>query len=87
MVCTYINSLYSIFLYIFICKEAENLDLLEKLDIQYLDKTLWQKRFADKIHVNYVNGNHYSIYADSQLGMPIGMEIDRIMNEVPYGSE
>ena len=74
-------------LYIFICKEAENLDLLQKLDIQYLDKTLWQKRFADKIHVNYVDGNHYSIYADSQLGMPIGMEIDRIMNEVPYGSE
>lgn len=74
-------------LYIFICKEEENLDLLKKLGIQYLDKTLWQKRFTDKIQVNYINGNHYSIYADSQLGTPVGMHINRFMNEVSYGSE
>ncbi len=69
-------------LFILICKEEENKELLEELAIKYLDKRMWQKYFESPIEVAYVEGNHYSIYSNKNLGLNIGKEIDKFMLKV-----
>ncbi len=66
---------------IMICKEDENIELLQKLGIKYLDKTIWQSRFKNKINSNYIEGNHYSIYSNIDLGKQIGAKINKIMEK------
>lgn len=68
-------------LHILICKEEENLDLLNELGIQYLDKTIWQKRFKSSINYKFIDGNHYSIYSNSVLSTKVGKEITAIMED------
>lgn len=69
-------------LFILICKEEKNKELLEELAIKYLDKRMWQKYFESPIEVAYVEGNHYSIYSNINLGLNIGKEIDKFMLKV-----
>ena len=46
---------------ILICKEDENKELLKMLGIKDLDKTIWQKRFKNKINTRYIEGNHLEL--------------------------
>lgn len=64
---------------ILICKEDENKELLKMLGIKDLDKTIWQKRFKNKINTRYIEGNHYSIYSNIDLGTKVGEKITKIM--------
>ena len=41
-----------------------------------------QKYFESPIEVAYVEGNHYSIYSNKNLGLNIGKEIDKFMLKV-----
>lgn len=47
-----------------------------------IQKLFGSKYFESPIEVAYVEGNHYSIYSNINLGLNIGKEIDKFMLKV-----
>ncbi|UYT88932.1 beta-ketoacyl synthase N-terminal-like domain-containing protein [Priestia megaterium] len=62
------------------CIEKENPEILNKLEMKNVSKTLWQKYLFRKLETYSIIGNHYSIFSNDEIASIVGDTVFRCMD-------
>lgn len=64
-----------------ICEEKENIDILNSLLINDIDKSIWKKKFKSRLEMFMIQGNHYSIFSNNEHASELGTRLNKYLIE------
>lgn len=66
-------------LIVFRAKEAEDMNILDSLKINYINKDLWKNYFVGNVDIVDIDGNHYSVFSDKDNLKYLAEKFESIM--------
>ncbi|MBU3109294.1 beta-ketoacyl synthase N-terminal-like domain-containing protein [Clostridium gasigenes] len=64
-----------------VCREKENINILNSLHIKDVDKSTWKKKLKSSLDIFMIQGNHYSIFSNNKHASDLGITVNQYLRE------